>query len=98
MSGLFGEAPVGQVVQTCTPAPETPDKKKPVHWVEIQLLGEDDKPIRWERYTVVLPDGTKVEGYLDEEGLARVDGIETPGECQVSFPDLDQDAWERLVR
>lgn len=98
MSGLFSEAPVGQVVQECAPAQEANAKKKPVHWIEIQLLGEDGKPIRWERYTVVLPDGTEVEGYLDEEGLARVDGIETPGECQVSFPDLDQDAWEPLAR
>jgi hypothetical protein len=33
-----------------------------------------------------------MEGTLDKEGKVRVDGI-PPGQCQVSFPDLDKGAW-----
>ena len=47
-----------------------------------------------ERYRIELPDGSTAEGTLDEKGQARVEGIE-PGNCKITFPDLDQDAWEK---
>ena len=31
---------------------------------------------------------------IDESGKIRVEGID-PGSCELSFPDLDQDAWEQ---
>jgi hypothetical protein len=62
-------------------------------WVEIELVGEDDKPIPGERYRITVPDGRAAEGTLDADGRARVDGFE-PGYCTVAFPDLDKDAWE----
>lgn len=61
-------------------------------WITIRLVGEDDAPIPGERYRIDLPDGSVREGRLDVEGLARVRGIE-PGQCTVTFPDLDQEAW-----
>lgn len=64
------------------------------HWIEIQLLGEDDQPVPYEAYELVLPNGSKVEGQLDSQGLARVDVIRTQGTCKVRFPELDKDAWE----
>jgi hypothetical protein len=75
------------------PAPE-PERKKPAQltWIEIVLVGEDDKPIPGERYRIELPDGSTREGRLDGRGLARVDGVD-PGTCEVTFPGLDQDAW-----
>jgi hypothetical protein len=66
---------------------------EPVHWIEIELLGEDDSPIPEEEYEVTLTDGHLIRGFLDESGWARIDGIENPGECQISFPRLDRDAW-----
>ncbi len=64
-------------------------------WIEIELVDEDDNPIPGERYKVTLPDGTTVaEGTLDENGFARVDGID-PGSCKITFPSLDKDAWEK---
>lgn len=69
---------------------------KTQHWIEIQLIGEDDKPVPGERYTVRLPDGTLVPGYLDAHGFARLDGLEQAGLCDVCFPDLDREAWESL--
>ena len=76
-----------QAAQEEDPAPES--------WIEIKLVGEDDEPIPGERYSITLPDGeTVAEGTLDEKGEARVEGIEK-GDCRVTFPDLDQDAWEK---
>lgn len=63
------------------------------HWVEIELLGEDDRPVPWEPYEITLPDGSKVSGFLDAKGKARVESPEG-GSCQVSFPELDTEAWD----
>ena len=62
-------------------------------WIEIMLFDEEKKPVAGQLYRITLPDGSVQEGTLDEEGLARVEGFES-GMCQVTFPDLDQDAWE----
>ena len=78
----------------------TRDTPRPVlegedlHWVEIKLIGEDGKPISGEKYKIVLPDGAIVEGALDGEGLARVDDIPQAGQCMISFPELDREAWD----
>lgn len=74
------------------PAPSAP--KQDTHWIEIQLVGEDDLPLGGERYLVLLPNGKEVEGRLDDAGLARVDGIAETADCKVTFPDLDTQAWE----
>ncbi|KYF84294.1 hypothetical protein BE17_36785 [Sorangium cellulosum] len=64
-------------------------------WIEIQLIGEDGRGIPGERYRITGPDGSVREGALDGQGLARVEGIE-PGQCEVTFPALDEEAWERV--
>jgi hypothetical protein len=89
MADTFADAPVGSVVQPCPFA-----NKEAIHWIEIELIGEDDKPIPWERYKVVLPDGRIVEGLLDDAGFVRIDQILPAGNCRVSFPDLDKEAVE----
>lgn len=71
--------------------PENPPPQ--LSWIEIELVGEDDKPIPGERYRITLPDRSVAEGTLDHNGFARVEGFES-GTCEVCFPDLDQDAWE----
>ena len=64
-------------------------------WIEIELVDEEDNPIPGERYKVTLPDGTTVaEGTLDENGFARVEGID-PGTCKITFPTLDKEAWKK---
>jgi hypothetical protein len=67
--------------------------EKHLHWIEIELVGEDDKPIPNEKYKVVLPDGGIKEGNLDQNGWARVEG-DPAGQCEVTFPELDKDAWK----
>jgi hypothetical protein len=68
------------------------DKLRLRTWIEVQLIGEDDKPIPYQKYLVTLPGGATRSGTLDEEGKARIEGIPA-GTCKVSFPDLDKDAW-----
>lgn len=65
-----------------------------VHWIEIELLDEAGKPVPGEKYEIIMPDKTVKKGTLDENGWARVDGIKDPGQCKISFPNLDQQAWE----
>jgi hypothetical protein len=87
----FSSSEIGAVVQPCS-APPRPVKTD--HWVEIELIGEDDSPIAWEEYRVTLPDGVNVKGYVDSEGLARVENIEQPGNCSIAFPRLDRRTWD----
>jgi hypothetical protein len=63
-------------------------------WIEIELVDEKDKPVPGERYRIILPDETVAEGTLDENGFARVEGIE-PGTCKILLPDLEKDVWKR---
>jgi len=71
------------------------DRQRQRSWIEIDLVDEENNPVPGERYRITLPDGeTVAEGTLDENGFARVDGIE-PGTCRVCFPEIDRDAWER---
>jgi hypothetical protein len=76
--------------------PETPEEEaKKTAWIEIELIGEDDKPIPGETYRVTMADGTVDEGTLDGKGFVRIEGIE-PGSCKITFPNLDKDAWEKI--
>ncbi len=65
----------------------------PLHWIEIELVGEDDKGVADQAYQIVAPDGKEYTGRTDAHGLARVEGI-PGGSCKVSFIELDQEAWE----
>jgi hypothetical protein len=93
MSESFSNSAVGSPVVPC-PLAESSPKPKPVHWIEIQLIGEDGSPVPWEEYAITLPDGNKVRGYVDQHGRARVENIAEFGTCVVTFPQLDREAWE----
>lgn len=74
------------------PGDHTSDPTK-TSWIEIELLDQDDKPVAGERFAVTTPDGRIARGTLDQNGFARIEGID-PGTCQVTFPRLDGEAWE----
>ena len=63
-------------------------------WIEIELVDEAGQPWPNEPYEVIEPDGTVKRGSLDDNGQAHV-AVSDPGECQISFPNLDRRAWER---
>jgi type VI secretion system secreted protein VgrG len=73
--------------------PNSPDNKDKTNWIEIKLVDTEGKPVPGEPYQITLPDGSVSDGTLDQNGFARVDGID-PGSCQVTFPNLDQDSWQ----
>jgi hypothetical protein len=79
-------------IQLCAAKGTAGDKLRIPSWIEIQLIGEDDKPIPNIEYNLMLPGGTLRSGKLDDNGCTRVDNL-PPGQCQVSFPSLDQEAW-----
>lgn len=85
-SGKYGTAKV-------TPFKPPEDEEKETTWIEIELVDEDDNPVPSERYEIELPDGSITRGTLDQKGFARVEGID-PGNCKVTFPELDQECWE----
>jgi hypothetical protein len=68
---------------------------KETTWIEIQLVDEVGEPVEGEPYELTLPNGSMQRGKLNYRGRARVDNIDEPGQCLVTFPDLDRDVWER---
>jgi hypothetical protein len=82
---------VESAVQPCPYAAAAPRR----YWIEIELAGEDGRPIPWEAYRIELPNGETATGYLDGNGRARIENIADSGDCKVSFPAVDQDAWDR---
>ena len=87
--------PAQQETQPSEEDPESEEPEQPqTSWIEIELIGEDDKPIPGEPYRITLPDGTVADGTLDEQGQARVEDFAS-GNCTVTFPNLDKDAWEK---
>ncbi|MEZ5429070.1 MAG: hypothetical protein R2747_22680 [Pyrinomonadaceae bacterium] len=74
------------------PPPEKPKEKKA--WIEIILVDAEGNPMPGVRYRITPPGGgAPQEGRLNEHGQAGLYQIE-PGQCKITFPDLDQDAWE----
>lgn len=89
-TGKYGSVPM----QPFTP-PASPEEweGKELSWIEVELVGEDDKPITGELCEITVPDGRVYKSSTDHKGLVKVTGFE-PGQCKITFPRLDQDAWE----
>jgi hypothetical protein len=88
-------SPAGSSVQPCGDAAPPPNVASPQkkHFVAIQMVDAEGKPVAGEDFKITLPDGTVQEGTLDTKGKARIDGLD-PGTCKVTFPNLDKDSWE----
>ncbi len=94
-----GELAKGEVpadIAGYTPEPE--EVVVEITWIEIELVDEEGGPVPYERYEITAPDGeTVIKGELDRHGQAHRVVPGKPGEtCQIAFPNLDIDAWERL--
>ena len=63
-------------------------------WIEIELVDEDGNPVPGEAYEVKLPSGQVARGNLGSDGKKRINYI-PPGNCEVAFPELDLEAWEK---
>jgi hypothetical protein len=65
-----------------------------IHWIEIELLDDEGKPVAGELYFVELPDGSSISGRTGADGKARVENVD-PGTAKVTFPDLDKDMYTK---
>jgi len=72
-------------------APE--QRKEKNAWIEIILVDMEGKPVPGAKYRITPPGGEPVEGTLNEHGQAGLYMIE-PGNCKITFPELDKDAWD----
>lgn len=86
--------PLSSALDPATRQTVVTDQPPPVHWIEIELVDEANKPVPSEKYEITMPDKTVKEGTLDEKGWARVDGIKDAGQCKITFPNLDKEAWD----
>jgi type VI secretion system secreted protein VgrG len=75
------------------PKQEKPQEQKKA-WIEIILVDMDGNPMPGVKYRITPPGGGEPqEGVLNEHGQAGYYQIE-PGNCKITFPELDKDAWE----
>ncbi|MCC6425503.1 MAG: hypothetical protein IT435_01650 [Phycisphaerales bacterium] len=89
--------PLNQTAGGAGSGEEGEGNDEPLSWIEIEMIDEADQPVTGMCYSIELPDGTVAEGVLDEKGMARVEGfVKGSGQCKVSFPDLDKEAWEKV--
>ncbi len=63
--------------------------EKEKSWIDIHLADEEGHPVPEAKYRIELADSSVIEGNLDKEGKAHIEGID-PGSCHVTFPDLDE--------
>jgi len=93
LPGTLGEIQKNQVKGPPTHEPKSEENKDKKFWIEIELVDEEGQPMAGEAYEVTVPDGSVQTGSLDDKGFAHIANIDS-GNCQVTFPNLDQDAWE----
>jgi hypothetical protein len=71
------------------------EQQKEEHWIEIELLYEDGTCVAGAKYLIVTPDKQEKAGVTNAYGRARVDGIPVAGQCKISFPEIDGEAWKK---
>lgn len=83
-----------QILQTMGASRPVERAKEKKAWIEIILVDMKGNPIPNARYRITPPGGGAAqEGRLNQYGQAGYYNIEA-GECKITFPDLDKDAWE----
>lgn len=65
------------------------------HWIEVVLVDERGTGIPGQRCVITTSDACVHSRYTDSLGCVRLDRIPA-GTCEVSYPDLDADAWSSL--
>ncbi|MCA9705264.1 MAG: hypothetical protein KDK70_05385 [Myxococcales bacterium] len=75
---------------------DEPIEEDPWHFIEIELIDEDDAPVPGITVQVSLPDGRGRTGLTDDFGLLRIESIVKEGDCRIRFPGLRPDAVEHV--
>jgi type VI secretion system secreted protein VgrG len=61
------------------------DEDEPVQPTKIELVDQEGNPLPYQRYRIILGDGSELTGILDQNGKAEVD-LDAP--ASIVFPDL----------
>ena len=92
--GYFVRLSAVRTAKKKPPPPPRPAKEEPAStFLEIELLDHAGNPVPGQKYRVQTADGRTVEGKLDAQGKARIDGLKQ-GNNQVSFPGYSE-RWHR---
>jgi type VI secretion system secreted protein VgrG len=86
------------IVANALAAPTHKDPKEDEEeksWLEVELVDEADEPVAGEKVLVTLPDGKVYSGRTNKDGVLKVTGVDKGATCQITFPDLDKEAWEK---
>jgi len=89
-TGKYGAVPV----QPFTPPPANSAEANESHWIEIDLVDDDGKPVPGEAFEAKASNGRVYKGTLDRNGHARIEGL-PPGQAEVRFPKMDDEAWSK---
>jgi hypothetical protein len=65
--------------------------------IAIRVLDLQGRPLKGERLCLLLPDGSEIEGVLDDRGTFSRAGL-TPGTCGLTLVDLDARSWPSVSR
>ena len=81
---------------TAAPQNQPVEERPPldVHQIEIKVVNALDQPAVGVYYQLVQPDGRTRTGTTDGDGMIKIDDIEKPGDCTLTFPDVDQQVPE----
>ncbi len=90
--GALSAIQANQVAGAPTHDSKAEENKEKKHWIGLEMVDEEGKPVPGLGYKVKLPDGSETSGTTDEKGQAKITNID-PGSCQITW-DLDKDAWE----
>lgn len=93
-TGPASASPEASAAMLSELASHRPEPKEDLRgWIEIRLEDRDGKPVPRARYEVILDNRELRQGYLDQHGFARLEGL-PEGTCKVCFPDYDQSSWQ----
>jgi hypothetical protein len=88
-------APLSTVSREGTQSSSSAMLGKPAktHWVEVELVDESGAGVPGQLCEITLPDGERIRRRTDAHGLIRIPRIADPGDCQISFVELDAAVW-----
>jgi hypothetical protein len=87
------ESPAAEPLAPAYKPPKKSSDSPVKTWVAVQLIDDRGDPVPNAAYKVTLPDGSVMNGSLDDQGTVRFDEID-PGECLVSFPEIHAKEWK----
>ncbi len=65
-------------------APDTSEDEATT-WVAFRVVDDEGSPVAGRGFSLLLPDGTTVDGVTDADGRFSVESVASPGTCELSL-------------